>query len=125
MLQEDESVGRRVRRQRLRLGMAQADLAAAMRCTQGWVSKVENGKVELDRASVINELAAALHCHPNDLLARPYPVKGERTSHLGIASTASRGERRTGRQRRGSQAPHRACPRDEYADGCLPGCSGA
>jgi hypothetical protein len=48
-----------------------------MRRTQGWVSKVENGKVELDRASTINELAAALHCHPNDLLARPYPAKGE------------------------------------------------
>lgn len=75
MLQEHETVGRRVRRHRLRLGMAQADLAAAMRRTQGWVSKVENDKVELDRASVINELAAALHCHPNDLLERPYPAK--------------------------------------------------
>lgn len=57
--------------------MAQADLAAAMRRTQGWVSKVENDKVELDRAGTINELAAALHCHPNDLLARPYPTRGE------------------------------------------------
>jgi transcriptional regulator with XRE-family HTH domain len=52
--------------------MTQADVAAAMRRTQGWVSKVEQGSVELDRVSVINELAACLHCHPNDLMERPY-----------------------------------------------------
>ncbi|WP_053643026.1 helix-turn-helix domain-containing protein [Streptomyces sp. XY431] len=72
MLEERETIGKRVKRQRLRLGMPQADLAAAMGRTQGWVSKVENGRVELDRASIINQLAAALHCHPNDLIERPY-----------------------------------------------------
>ncbi len=72
MLEERESIGKRVRRQRLRLGMPQADLAAAIGRTQGWVSKVEKGRIELDRASVINEVAAALHCHPNDLIERPF-----------------------------------------------------
>ncbi|MFF2846874.1 helix-turn-helix domain-containing protein [Streptomyces sp. NPDC058001] len=67
-----EAVGSRIKRQRLRLGMAQADLAAAVRKTQGWVSKVESGKIELDRTGLINMLAAALHCHPNILLERPY-----------------------------------------------------
>ncbi len=72
MLEERESIGKRVRRQRLRLGMPQADLAAAVGKTQGWVSKVEKGRIELDRAGLVNELAAALHCHPNDLIERPF-----------------------------------------------------
>lgn len=72
MLEESEAIGGRMRRQRLRLGMAQADLAATLGKTQGWVSKVERGRIELDRASLINKVAAALHCHPNDLIGRPY-----------------------------------------------------
>ncbi|MFJ6622020.1 helix-turn-helix domain-containing protein [Kitasatospora sp. NPDC091335] len=72
MLEERESTGKRVRRARLRLGMTQADLAAATGRTQGWVSKVEKGAIELDRAGIINQIAAALHCHPNDLIERPF-----------------------------------------------------
>lgn len=94
MRHEDETVGRRVRRQRLRLGMAQADLAAAVKRTQGWVSKVENGRVELDRASTINELAAALHCHPNDLLARPYATRGAENGWRASAASIVRELRR-------------------------------
>ncbi|MEW2549196.1 helix-turn-helix domain-containing protein [Streptomyces sp. NPDC047002] len=94
MLDDDETVGRRVRRQRLRLGMAQADLAAAMRRTQGWVSKVENNRVELDRTSIINELATALHCHPNDLLGRPYPVRGTESAWRAAAAAIVRELRR-------------------------------
>jgi transcriptional regulator with XRE-family HTH domain len=71
-LEEQEAIGRRIKRQRLRLGMPQADLAAAIGKTQGWVSKVERGRIELDRAGLINQIAAALHCHPNTLLERPY-----------------------------------------------------
>ncbi|MFW6725334.1 helix-turn-helix domain-containing protein [Streptomyces sp. MAR4 CNY-716] len=71
-VQREETVGERVRRHRLRLGMAQADLAAALGRTQGWVSKIESGRLELDRASVINQVASELHCHPNDLIGRPY-----------------------------------------------------
>ncbi|MER5492821.1 helix-turn-helix domain-containing protein [Streptomyces sp. NPDC002490] len=67
-----ELIGRRIRRQRLRLGMTQVDLAIAVRRTQSWVSKVERGSIELDRTGLINVIAAALHCHPNILLERPY-----------------------------------------------------
>ena len=49
MLEEAEEIGRRARRARLRLGMTQADLAAALGRTQGWVSKMERGHIELDR----------------------------------------------------------------------------
>lgn len=72
MLEESEAVGSRVKRQRLRLGMPQADLAATLSKTQGWVSKVESGLIELGSASLINAVATALNCHPNDLIGRPY-----------------------------------------------------
>ncbi|MBB0243190.1 helix-turn-helix domain-containing protein [Streptomyces alkaliphilus] len=77
MLTEAEAIGQRVRNARLRLGLTQADLAAELRLSQGWVSKVEKGRQELDRTSVINKLAAALHIHPNDLIERPYPTAVE------------------------------------------------
>lgn len=72
MLEEAEEIGRRVRRARLRLGMPQADLAAALGKTQGWVSKMERGQIELDRVGLLNAVAAELHVHPNDLIGRPY-----------------------------------------------------
>ncbi|GAA1175029.1 hypothetical protein GCM10009654_35300 [Streptomyces hebeiensis] len=71
-LEEQEAIGRRIQRRRLNLGMAQADLGAAVGKSQAWISKVEKGKIELDRASLINSIASALHCHPNDLIERPY-----------------------------------------------------
>ncbi|WPO73055.1 helix-turn-helix domain-containing protein [Streptomyces sp. KN37] len=72
MLEEAEKIGRRVRRARLRLGLPQADLAAALGKTQGWVSKVERGLIEIDRVGLLNLLATELHVHPNDLIGRPY-----------------------------------------------------
>jgi transcriptional regulator with XRE-family HTH domain len=72
MLEEAEEIGRRVRRARLRLGMPQADLAAALGKTQGWVSKMERGLIELDRVGLLNLIASELHVHPNDLIGRPY-----------------------------------------------------
>ncbi|MBZ9638301.1 helix-turn-helix domain-containing protein [Streptomyces sp. PSKA30] len=72
MLEEAEEIGRRARRARLRLGMTQADLAAALGKTQGWVSKMERGRIELDRVGLLNLLASELHVHPNDLIGRPY-----------------------------------------------------
>ncbi|MGW4033821.1 helix-turn-helix domain-containing protein [Streptomyces sp. NPDC004838] len=70
--EEQEAIGRRIKRRRLRLGMAQADLGNAIGKSQGWVSRVEKGRLELDRATLVNSIAAALHCHPNDLIDRPY-----------------------------------------------------
>lgn len=72
MLEEAEKIGLRARRARLRLGMPQADLAAALGRTQGWVSKMERGQIELDRVGLLNLVAAELHVHPNDLIGRPY-----------------------------------------------------
>ncbi|MEU0591963.1 helix-turn-helix domain-containing protein [Streptomyces ardesiacus] len=72
MLEEAEEIGNRVRRARLRLGKAQADLAAALGKTQGWVSKMERGLIELDRVGLLNLIASELHVHPNDLIGRPY-----------------------------------------------------
>ncbi|MCX5562870.1 helix-turn-helix domain-containing protein [Streptomyces sp. NBC_00038] len=72
MLEEAEEIGRRVRRARLRLGMPQADLATALGKSQGWVSKMERGQIEIDRVGLLNAIAAELHVHPNDLIGRPY-----------------------------------------------------
>ncbi|MFQ6197721.1 helix-turn-helix domain-containing protein [Streptomyces sp. NPDC000405] len=72
MLEEAEDIGRRVKRARLRLGMPQADLAAALGKSQPWVSRIEAGTLELDSSSLISRIAAALHVHPNDLIDRPY-----------------------------------------------------
>ncbi|MEU7148512.1 helix-turn-helix transcriptional regulator [Streptomyces sp. NPDC045456] len=71
-LEEQEAIGRRIKRRRLSLGIPQTDLAAAVGKTQGWISKVEKGHIELDRSSLIDSIAAALHCHPNELIVRPY-----------------------------------------------------
>ncbi|GAB2697323.1 hypothetical protein GCM10010442_13870 [Kitasatospora kifunensis] len=68
--------------------MPQADFAAAVGRTQGWVSKVERGLIELDRAAVINEVAAALHCHPNDLIERPF-VAGKASENQWQVAAAS------------------------------------
>ncbi|MDM4723297.1 helix-turn-helix transcriptional regulator [Micromonospora sp. WMMA1363] len=74
MLEDAEEFGQRVKRARLRLGMTQADLAAALQRTQGWISKMERGHLEIDRVGLINKLASELHVHPNDLIGRPYSV---------------------------------------------------
>ncbi|SFC71518.1 helix-turn-helix domain-containing protein [Streptomyces aidingensis] len=91
---EAEAIGERVRDARLRLGLTQADLAAELRRTQSWLSKVERGHQELDRTSVINELAAALHVHPNDLIERPYPAAADGVAWQRSASAIMRELRR-------------------------------
>lgn len=75
---DEDTVGGRVRRYRLRQGMTQGDLGARLGKTQGWVSKVESGAIELDRNSQVSAVAAALHRHPNDLHVRPYDRTDDR-----------------------------------------------
>ncbi|MFM9368126.1 helix-turn-helix domain-containing protein [Streptomyces sp. Da 82-17] len=94
MLEEAEEIGERVRRARLRLGMPQADLAAALGRSQGWVSKVENGRVEIDRVGVLNAVAAELHVHPNDLIGRPYNSSPDENQWQVAASSILRELRR-------------------------------
>ncbi|MEU3350971.1 helix-turn-helix transcriptional regulator [Streptomyces sp. NPDC037389] len=94
MLEEAEEIGRRARRARLRLGMPQADLAAALGKSQGWVSKMERGLIELDRVGVLNLLAAELHIHPNDLIGRPYTSSPDENQWQVAASSILRELRR-------------------------------
>ncbi|MCP9944934.1 helix-turn-helix transcriptional regulator [Streptomyces somaliensis] len=94
MLEEAEEIGRRARRARLRLGMPQADLAAALGKSQGWVSKMERGLIELDRVGLLNQVAAELHVHPNDLIGRPYTSSPEGNQWQVAASSILRELRR-------------------------------
>ncbi|WP_269855537.1 helix-turn-helix domain-containing protein [Streptomyces sp. RPT161] len=94
MLEEAEEIGRRARRARLRLGMPQADLAAALGKTQGWVSKMERGLIELDRVGILNLLASELHVHPNDLIGRPYNSSPDQNQWQIAASSILRELRR-------------------------------
>ncbi|WP_432037029.1 helix-turn-helix domain-containing protein [Streptomyces cucumeris] len=94
MLEEAEEIGRRVRRARLRLGMPQADLAIALGKSQGWVSKMERGQIELDRVGLLNQVAAELHVHPNDLIGRPYNSSPDENQWQVAASSILRELRR-------------------------------
>lgn len=94
MLEEAEEIGRRVRRARLRLGLPQADLAVALGKSQGWVSKMERGLIELDRVGLLNQVAAELHVHPNDLIGRPYNSSPEENQWQVAASSILRELRR-------------------------------
>ncbi|MFI9228953.1 helix-turn-helix domain-containing protein [Streptomyces rimosus] len=93
-LEEQEAIGRRIKRRRLALGIPQADLAAAVNKSQGWISKVEAGRIELDRSSLIDSIAAALHCHPNELLVRPYAGTSSDNQWQAAASSILRELRR-------------------------------
>lgn len=68
---ETLSVGERVAWYRRRRGMPQEVLAGLVGRTADWLSKVENGRIELDRLSVIKALADALDVQVGDLLAEP------------------------------------------------------
>ncbi|MEU1023028.1 helix-turn-helix transcriptional regulator [Streptomyces sp. NPDC005904] len=94
MLEEAEEIGARARRARLRLGMPQADLAAALGKSQGWVSKMERGQIELDRVGLLNQVAAELHVHPNDLIGRPYNSSPDENQWQVAASSILRELRR-------------------------------
>jgi transcriptional regulator with XRE-family HTH domain len=94
MLEEAEEIGNRARRARLRLGMPQADLATALGKSQGWVSKMERGLIELDRVGLLNQVAAELHIHPNDLIGRPYTSSPDENQWQVAASSILRELRR-------------------------------
>jgi transcriptional regulator with XRE-family HTH domain len=93
-MDEAEAIGSRARRARLRMGMTQADLAAALGRTQGWVSKLERGRIEIDRVSLLNKVAAELHIHPDDLAGRPYATSPAENQWQVAASSIVRELRR-------------------------------
>ncbi|MFB9387753.1 helix-turn-helix domain-containing protein [Pseudonocardia petroleophila] len=68
---ETMTIGERVAFYRRRRGMAQVVLAGLVGRTEDWLSRVENNKIELDRLSVIRNLADALDVTLADLVAEP------------------------------------------------------
>jgi len=85
---ETLSIGERVAWYRRRRGMSQEVLAGLVGRTADWLGKVENGRIYLDRLSVIKSLADALDVQLGDLLAEPalldwaQDVKGRTVSAL-------------------------------------------
>jgi transcriptional regulator with XRE-family HTH domain len=78
------SIGERIAWYRRRRGLSQEVLAGLVAHTPDWLSKVENGRIQLDRLSVIKALADALDVAIGDLLAEPSllewtPQSGRRT----------------------------------------------
>ena len=68
---ESLTIGERVGFYRRRRGFSQEVLAGLVGRTTDWLSKVENGRIVLDRLSVIKSLADQLDVQLGDLLDRP------------------------------------------------------
>ncbi|WTQ47278.1 helix-turn-helix domain-containing protein [Actinacidiphila glaucinigra] len=68
----DLTTGQRVARARRRIGWDQAQLAAAVDRSVSWVSKVETGRLALDRMSVLGQLADVLGVEVVELTGQPY-----------------------------------------------------
>lgn len=68
----DLSTGQRVARARRRIGWDQAQLAAAVDRSVSWVSKIETGRLPLDRMSVVGQLAEVLGVEVIELTGQPY-----------------------------------------------------
>lgn len=66
-----ETPGDRLKMLRKRARMSQEDLARMAGTTQAHISQYETGKRELDKVSVVNQLARALRCHPSEILGVP------------------------------------------------------
>lgn len=65
------TIGERVAWYRRRRGMSQEILAGLIDRTVDWLSKVENNRIDLDRLSVIRNVADALDITVGDLLGEP------------------------------------------------------
>ncbi|MGW9032487.1 helix-turn-helix domain-containing protein, partial [Streptomyces sp. NPDC055722] len=72
MMTVELTTGQRVARARRRIGWDQARLAAAVDRSVSWVSKVETGRLPLDRMSVVGQLAEVLGVEVIELTGQPY-----------------------------------------------------
>jgi transcriptional regulator with XRE-family HTH domain len=70
-LGQDMTIGQRVAWYRARRGLTQEVLAGMVGRTTDWLGKVENGRANLERLSVIKSLADALDITVGDLLGEP------------------------------------------------------
>ncbi|MFI0090117.1 multiprotein-bridging factor 1 family protein [Streptomyces bobili] len=66
------TTGQRVARARRRIGWDQGQLAAAVDRSVSWVSKIETGRLPLDRMSVLGQLAEVLGVEVTELTGQPY-----------------------------------------------------
>ena len=64
---KEETLGQRIRAQRIRLGMTQEELAEATFIPKPTISNYENDRIDI-KSSVIAELAKALETDPNYLI---------------------------------------------------------
>ncbi|WP_255426069.1 helix-turn-helix domain-containing protein [Pseudonocardia sp. C8] len=65
------TIGERIAFYRRRRGLSQLVLAGLVGRTEDWLSKVENGRIDLDRLSVIRRVAEALDITISDLVGEP------------------------------------------------------
>ncbi|MGW5689233.1 helix-turn-helix domain-containing protein [Nonomuraea sp. NPDC003754] len=72
MATEHLTQGQRIARARHRKGWDQATLAEKIGRSVSWLSKVENGRMPLDRMSVVGQLAEALGVEVAELTGQPY-----------------------------------------------------
>ena len=68
---KEETLGQRIRAQRIRMGMTQEELAEALYVEKSTISYYENDKKEM-RASGLAEMARVLQTTPNYLLGYAY-----------------------------------------------------
>lgn len=64
---DTKALGQRVKELRRAAGMSQSDLAAAMTRSESWVSQVERGVQPVERLSILQALADALHVSVREL----------------------------------------------------------
>ncbi|WP_061290199.1 helix-turn-helix domain-containing protein [Herbidospora cretacea] len=69
---EHMTTGQRIARARHRNGWDQATLAEKIGRSVSWLSKVENGRLPLDRMSVVGQVAEALNVEIAELTGQPY-----------------------------------------------------
>ena len=74
------TIGERIAWYRQRRGISQEVLAGLVGRTTDWLSKVENGRIELDRLSVLRALAKELDIALGDLLDEPSLLEWTRDS---------------------------------------------
>jgi transcriptional regulator with XRE-family HTH domain len=65
------TIGERIAWYRQRRGLSQEVLAGRVGRTADWLSKIENGRIQLDRLSVLRAIAQALDVSLGDLIAEP------------------------------------------------------
>ena len=81
---KEETLGQRIKAQRIRIGMTQEELAEILYLKKSTISYYENDKKEM-KASNLSELARALHTTPDYLLGfeeRKDPFEKEALSLL-------------------------------------------